>query len=51
MDGDRARIVQYLCESTRPGDLVLTLGAGDVGQLGAEFLARLDDGAEGQNRR
>jgi len=50
MDGDRSGIVQYLCESTRPGDLVLTLGAGDVGQLGAEFLARLgDDGL--QNRR
>jgi len=51
MDGDRDGIVQYLCESTRPGDLVLTLGAGDVGQLGAEFLARLGDGSEQRNRR
>jgi len=51
MDGDRGGIVQYLCESTRPGDLVLTLGAGDVGQLGAEFLARLGDGREQRNRR
>jgi UDP-N-acetylmuramate--alanine ligase len=51
MDGDRDGIVRYLCESTRPGDLVLTLGAGDVGQLGGEFLARLDDGSEQPNRR
>src|SRR5262247_612620 len=42
MGGDREGIVRYLCESTRPGDLVLTLGAGDVGQLGAELLARLN---------
>ncbi len=51
MDGDREEIVQYLCESTRPGDLVLTLGAGDVGQLGGQFLARLSDGSEQGNRR
>ncbi len=51
MNGDRDGIVQHLCESTRPGDLVLTLGAGDVGQLGTEFLARLGDGSEQPNRR
>src|SRR5262247_2882127 len=52
MDGDREGIVQHLTESTRPGDLVLTLGAGDVGQLGAEFLARLgDDSPENRSRR
>ncbi|HXJ80995.1 MAG TPA: UDP-N-acetylmuramate--L-alanine ligase [Candidatus Methylomirabilis sp.] len=51
MDGDRAGIVRYLAESTRPGDLVLTLGAGDVGQLGTEFLARLGGDGEERNRR
>src|SRR5437867_115910 len=51
MDGDRGGIVQYLCESTRPGDLVLTLGAGAVGQLGAELLARLGDMPDPSNRR
>jgi len=51
MDGDRGGIVDYLCESTRPGDLVLTLGAGDVGQLGAEVLARLGDARDQSNRR
>jgi UDP-N-acetylmuramate--alanine ligase len=39
---DRARVVERLMETCRPGDLVLTLGAGDVGQLGPELLARLD---------
>jgi UDP-N-acetylmuramate--alanine ligase len=51
MDGDRRGIVDHLCASTRPGDLVLTLGAGDVGQLGAEFLARLGDARDPSNRR
>jgi UDP-N-acetylmuramate--alanine ligase len=51
MDGDRAGILDYLCESTRSGDLVLTLGAGDVGQLGAELLVRLNDSRAPSNRR
>ena len=38
---DRARVIDELVHITRPGDLVLTLGAGDVGQLGPELLARL----------
>jgi UDP-N-acetylmuramate--alanine ligase len=40
--GDKGRIVEHLVQNTRPGDLVLTLGAGDVGQLGPELLARLE---------
>jgi UDP-N-acetylmuramate--alanine ligase len=31
----------------RSGDLVLTVGAGDVTMLGPEILARLEDGGEG----
>jgi UDP-N-acetylmuramate--alanine ligase len=42
LGGDRARVLDHLCEITRPGDLVLTLGAGDVGQLGPALLARLE---------
>jgi UDP-N-acetylmuramate--alanine ligase len=42
LGGSRAAVIDYLCESTRAGDLVLTLGAGDVGLLGGELLARLD---------
>ena len=51
MDGDRQGILDFLCEDTRPGDLVLTLGAGDVGQLGGELLARLDAPPSESNRR
>jgi len=42
LGSDRARIVDYVCEISRPGDLVLTLGAGDVSQLGSDILRRLD---------
>ncbi len=42
LGSDRARIVEHLCDITRNGDLVLTLGAGDVSQLGPELLKRLD---------
>jgi UDP-N-acetylmuramate--alanine ligase len=51
MDGDRQGILDFLCEDTRPGDLVLTLGAGDVGQLGGELLARLEAPPRESNRR
>jgi UDP-N-acetylmuramate--alanine ligase len=43
LGGDRARVLDHLCDITRPGDLVLTLGAGDVGQLGPALLAQIDD--------
>jgi UDP-N-acetylmuramate--alanine ligase len=39
---DRGRILEYLTDTLRPGDLLLTLGAGDVGQLGQELLDRLE---------
>ncbi|HZF05291.1 MAG TPA: UDP-N-acetylmuramate--L-alanine ligase [Patescibacteria group bacterium] len=42
LGSDRARIVDHVCEITRPGDIVLTLGAGDVSQLGPEILHRLE---------
>jgi UDP-N-acetylmuramate--alanine ligase len=42
LGGDRERILDHLVDVTRPGDLVLTLGAGDVGQLGPELLRRLE---------
>jgi UDP-N-acetylmuramate--alanine ligase len=44
LGGDRARLLDHLRDITRPGDLVLTLGAGDVGQLGPALLARLEAG-------
>jgi UDP-N-acetylmuramate--alanine ligase len=42
LGNDRARIVDHVCEISRPGDLILTLGAGDVSQLGSDILRRLD---------
>jgi len=36
-------IVTYLAATSRPGDLVLTMGAGDVWQVGAELVARLKE--------
>src|SRR5215510_5306002 len=45
--GGRARTVEHLVNITRPGDLVLTLGAGDVGQIGPDLLLRLEAGSRG----
>jgi UDP-N-acetylmuramate--alanine ligase len=45
LGSDRARVVDHVCEISRPGDLVLTLGAGDVSQLGSDILRRLDAGS------
>jgi UDP-N-acetylmuramate--alanine ligase len=42
LGSDRARVVDYLVQITRPGDLMLTLGAGDVGQIGPELLSKLE---------
>ena len=42
LGSDRARIVQHLADTVRSGDLVITLGAGDVSQLGSELLKYLD---------
>src|SRR5712664_3114704 len=42
LGSDRTRVLAHLAEITRPGDLVLTLGAGDVGQLGPALLKRID---------
>lgn len=40
--GDREELVERLIRETRPGDLLLTLGAGDVWKVGETFLAKPD---------
>lgn len=45
-EADRDRIVARLRAEARPGDVVLTLGAGDVWKIGVELLA----GAEAGNQ-
>jgi UDP-N-acetylmuramate--alanine ligase len=42
----RTELLDALCERVRPGDLVLTLGAGDITQVGPELLARLGQSGE-----
>jgi UDP-N-acetylmuramate--alanine ligase len=37
---DRKRVVEELGRLTKPGDVLLTMGAGDVVHLGEEFLSR-----------
>ncbi|HVL63672.1 MAG TPA: UDP-N-acetylmuramate--L-alanine ligase [Actinomycetota bacterium] len=38
----REELLDYLIRASRPGDAVLTMGAGDVGMIGDELLARLE---------
>jgi UDP-N-acetylmuramate--alanine ligase len=40
-----ADVVRYLRDRVRPGDLVLTIGAGDIHTVATELVALLDDGA------
>jgi len=35
---DKEQVITFLAGNTRSGDLVLTLGAGDVWQIGRDFL-------------
>ncbi len=39
--GDRAELANALLNVVRPGDVVLTVGAGDITRTGGELLARL----------
>jgi UDP-N-acetylmuramate--alanine ligase len=39
--GDREELVELLVRTARPGDLVLTMGAGDIGAVADQVLARL----------
>ncbi len=39
----RHKLVDTLCELCRPGDLVITQGAGDVTQIGPAFIKALKE--------
>jgi len=45
---DRAALAETLIEQLRPGDVLLTLGAGDIWKVGEELLERLCLSATGQ---
>ena len=42
--GDRGELLDWLLTTVRPGDLVLTMGAGDIGTIADQALARLAAG-------
>ena len=42
------RTAEVLAELARPGDVVLTLGAGDVTRVGPQLLALLEERSEGE---
>jgi UDP-N-acetylmuramate--alanine ligase len=39
---DKKEIVEHLLRTTAPGDLVITLGAGDIWQVSEELVKRLN---------
>jgi UDP-N-acetylmuramate--alanine ligase len=49
--GDEGAAVAAVVAEARPGDTVITLGAGDVGKLGAEILGLLRTAAAGRGPR
>lgn len=47
--GERGRILDYLIGELKPGDMLLTLGAGDVWKIGEEFLKTQNSKLKSQN--
>ena len=39
-------IIEYLCRNVRPGDVVMTMGAGTVGEVARGLISRLSGGEE-----
>lgn len=39
----RMQVVPFLVEKLQPGDLIITMGAGDVTSVGPELLAALQE--------
>jgi len=44
---DFTDIVNYLLPIAKPGDVIITQGAGNVWKIGEDFLKRIDDGCTG----
>lgn len=42
---NRAKLIEELCDLVRPGDLLITQGAGDVTTLGPDFVSALSERA------
>jgi UDP-N-acetylmuramate--alanine ligase len=41
---DKEKIADFVCSMSRPGDMVITLGAGDIWKVGKEIVERLKAG-------
>src|SRR2546425_1351970 len=48
---ERAALTERVARTVRAGDVVFTLGAGDITAVGAELLQQLGDGGAGKRRR
>jgi len=46
----RSKLIGQLCDLCRPGDLLITMGAGDVTTVGPDLVAALKDGARAEER-
>jgi UDP-N-acetylmuramate--alanine ligase len=44
----KEKLLDYLLSFVRPGDLVLFLGAGDIGRLSGEFISRIKEKKENE---
>ena len=38
---DKTRVPEFLMQTKQPGDIIITMGAGDIWRFGEEFIARL----------
>ena len=47
---NRSDILEVLLSLIKPGDMVMTLGAGDIFQVGEELLKRLDHESKTKKR-
>jgi UDP-N-acetylmuramate-alanine ligase len=47
---DRSIVTEHVARLVRPGDVVFTLGAGDITRVGRELLTRLETKAAEERR-
>ncbi|MGB9592390.1 MAG: hypothetical protein ACPL1K_07720, partial [Candidatus Kryptoniota bacterium] len=45
---EKSSLADFLLKTVRPGDIVITMGAGDISKYGQEFLSKLELRASGK---
>ncbi len=48
---DKRELPEFLMKIKKPGDIVVTLGAGDISKFGEEFIAKMKPGADRRGTR